>query len=254
MAFESERVSIILPVHNAALHLRSCLESLVRQTHENIEIIAIDDKSTDASYTILKDFRKLDKRVKVFKNKKHYGLAVCFNRALKKARGQYIAFMDPQDRSSVHRIKTQRGFLTKNPKIAVVGSQCKLINQKDKCLGKTDLPEDHEAIYQKLQGLSLQFESVMINRLLLPKDVLYFRKHTYPFIYIDVFMHVLQYGKAANMKQYLHYRRKLTDAKRMAQLNMKNMESFFKVLGKSITVDAYRPSVKTLFSPLVRSV
>lgn len=252
MLTEEILVSILLPIHNASLYLESCLESLKEQTHKNFEIIAIDDKSTDDSYEILKNFKKKDKRIKVYKNKKHYGLAVCFNRALKKAHGQFVAFMAQDDKSSMHRLRTQLNFLISNPKIAVVGSQCKYMGKKNQPLGKTELPQNHEAILQKLlNGISLQFESVMINKNLLPKDVLKFKKHTYPFIYIDVFLQVLKYGKAANLSQYLHYRRKLKDT---SFPTFKHVKSYLKILGKSLVHEDYRLSFRSVFSPLVRGI
>lgn len=249
MAFDGSKVSIILPVHNQESYLKACVKSLLSQTHKDLEIIAIDDKSTDSSFSILKSFARKDKRLKLFRNKKHYGLAVCFNRALKRGRGQFVAFMDARDTSAPNRIATQFSYLQKNQKIAVVGTQCKFVGPTNKTLGKTDLPHEHIAIYQKLQGLSLQFESVMVNRMLLPKDVLYFRKHTYPFIYIDVFMQVLKYGQAANLKQYLHYRRQLDQAR----LSVKHVQSFFRVMGKTFATNEYKPSLRTLFSPLVNA-
>src|SRR3989344_4392867 len=93
----SPLVSIVLPVQNCESFLPACLESLLKQSYENIEIIAIDDKSRDNSLKILKYYKKQDNRIKVFSNVKKYGFPVCFNRAFKKANGQFIAFMGAQD-------------------------------------------------------------------------------------------------------------------------------------------------------------
>jgi cellulose synthase/poly-beta-1,6-N-acetylglucosamine synthase-like glycosyltransferase len=78
-------VSVILPVCNASRHLSACLESILKQKHQRIEVIAIDDKSIDASVKILKAYRRRDRRIKVFTNVKRYGLAITLNRALKQA-------------------------------------------------------------------------------------------------------------------------------------------------------------------------
>src|SRR6266540_5036790 len=93
-------ISILLPVHNSEGYLADCLNSLLNQTYKNIEIVAMDDKSSDNSYRILNQFKKQDKRLRVYKNIKRYGIAVTLNRLLKKTKGNYIAFMDTNDISS----------------------------------------------------------------------------------------------------------------------------------------------------------
>ena len=87
-------ISILLPVHNSEKYLSDCLKSLLSQTYKNIEIVAIDDKSSDKSYRILNQFKKTDKRVRVYRNVKRYGIAITLNRLLKKSKGSYLAFMD----------------------------------------------------------------------------------------------------------------------------------------------------------------
>ncbi|MDE2025356.1 MAG: glycosyltransferase family 2 protein, partial [Patescibacteria group bacterium] len=75
-------ISVILPIRNADRFLASCIDSLLCQNYENIEIIATDDASIDGSLGILNAFKKEDKRLKVFKNVKKYGLAITLNRCL----------------------------------------------------------------------------------------------------------------------------------------------------------------------------
>ena len=68
--FKESLVSIILPVNQAEKTLSACLESLLSQTHTNIEIIAIDDNSKDKSFKILKKYRQMDKRLIISRNVK----------------------------------------------------------------------------------------------------------------------------------------------------------------------------------------
>lgn len=90
-------VSIIVPVYNVENYLHDCLNSLLSQTYENIEIICIDDASTDNSYDILKYFSKKDNRVKIIKNKENIGLGASRNIGLQEASGKYIQFLDSDD-------------------------------------------------------------------------------------------------------------------------------------------------------------
>ena len=117
-------ISIILPVHNSSEHLRECVRSLLSQSYKNIEILAIDDDSKDGSYKILREFTRKDKRFKVKRNVKRYGIGITLNRLIKKAKGDFIAFMDAEDVSTKDRLKKQLLYLKSNPQVVAVGTQC----------------------------------------------------------------------------------------------------------------------------------
>lgn len=240
-------VSILLPVNNAETFLKDCLKSIKKQSHKNIEIIAIDDFSKDSSYKILKSFKKKDKRFRVFKNKKKYGVSVCLNRALKKAKGTFISFMDPDDITTMDKIKRQVRFLTSNPKIVAVGTQTVFINKKNKKVAKSKFPVEFDLIAKTLlSGASIQPETVMINKTLLPKDLLYFKPLAYPFIFSEVMVKLLSYGQVANLPWLLYYHRRLPDTSKEALI--KKLPNLIKQLAKSITIDNYRPSLQNLLT------
>ncbi len=242
-------VSILLPVCNASPFLKQAVTSLLRQSYKNIEIIAIDDFSKDNSYTILKAYKKQDRRLRAYRNKKRYTLSICLNRALRQAKGTFIAFMDPNDIATRDRIKRQVAFLLHNPHVAAVGTQTILIDENGKKLAKTTLPHDHQTIvHTLLSGTSLQFETTMIHRLLLPKDLLHFKHAVYPFVFSDLFMKMLPYGELTNLPWALHYRRKLNDASSQV---LKLFPPVIKIWITSFTTD-YRLPIRSLFSPLVR--
>lgn len=252
MKLQESLVSIVLPVSNAASHLPACLESLLKQNYGNIEIIAIDDKSRDDSYTILRQFKQLDERVRVYRNKKRYGISVCYNRAIKKARGQFITFMNPYDKNALNRVARQVKFLSENQKVVAVGTQVMHIDGKDKRLEATNFPADHESIYQNfLRGFTMQFETVMLNRFLLPKDILKFQSNTYPYLYTEVFIKILQYGKFANISTALYYHRKYISEASMNLNRMKKGLEMGKLWVKSISEHDYRPSFSQLLNPQV---
>jgi len=245
-------ISILLPVHNSGKYLSDCLNSLLSQSYKNIEIIAIDDKSSDNSVKILNQFKKTDKRLKIYKNVKRYGIAVTLNRLLNKAKGSYIAFMDTNDVSSPNRLNKQYKFLIQNPGIVAVGSQCTFINDHDKKIGKSDFPIYHNMIAQNpLHGISLQFETVLINKMILPKDVLRFSTSSHPFIYSDIFMKLLPFGKFANMEDFLHYHRNdpkiyLSDVKR-------NLTSLAKLWLRSSSLYDFQPPLRSFFSTIIKT-
>lgn len=90
------KVSVIIPVYNVEAYLRQCLDSVIKQTLEEIEIICVDDGSTDNSLEILKEYAAKDKRITILKQKNlHAGVAR--NAGLAVARGEYLSFLDSDD-------------------------------------------------------------------------------------------------------------------------------------------------------------
>jgi capsular polysaccharide export protein len=92
----SIKVSVILPIYNVEKYLEQCLESLVHQTLKEIEIICVNDGSTDNSLNILDNYSKMDSRIVVI-NKKNGGTGSARNVGIKAAQGEYIGFIDPDD-------------------------------------------------------------------------------------------------------------------------------------------------------------
>lgn len=90
-------VSIIVPCFNVAPWLARCLDSLIGQTLHDVEIICIDDKSTDNTLEILQEYAARDKRITVIALPKNSGVAVARNTGLDVATGEYIGFVDPDD-------------------------------------------------------------------------------------------------------------------------------------------------------------
>ena len=90
------RISIVVPVYNAEKYLRHCLDSLINQTMQDIEIICVNDGSKDNSLAILEDYVKRDKRI-VLLNQSNRGVSVARNNALKHVRGEYYMFVDSDD-------------------------------------------------------------------------------------------------------------------------------------------------------------
>lgn len=96
MKKEKNKVSIILPVYNVDKYLNICADSIFKQNYKNLEIIFVDDGSTDNSSEILDELEKKDSRVRVF-HKKNGGVSSAKNVGLKNCTGNYITFIDPDD-------------------------------------------------------------------------------------------------------------------------------------------------------------
>ena len=92
------KVSVIIPVYNVEPYLKECLNSIINQTLKDIEIICIDDCSTDNSYQILEEYSKKDNRIIILKNEKNTGgPSTARNKGIDLAKGDYLYFIDSDD-------------------------------------------------------------------------------------------------------------------------------------------------------------
>ena len=101
-------VSVILPTFNSARFLSRSIKSVLNQSYKNLELIIIDDCSTDSSLKIIKNHSKIDKRIRYFATKKNSGtVGIPRNFGILKARGKYIAFLDADDHWMFDKIRYQ---------------------------------------------------------------------------------------------------------------------------------------------------
>ena len=90
------KVSVVIPAYNVEKYIRECLDSLVNQTLKDIEIICVNDGSTDSTLQIMEEFAEKDKRV-IVKSQENRGISVARNNAIENAKGEYILFVDSDD-------------------------------------------------------------------------------------------------------------------------------------------------------------
>lgn len=122
------KVSIIVPVYNASEYLKTCLDTLVNQTMDDMEIIAIDDASEDSSLEILRDYESKYSNLKVHYNEKNLGQSVTRNEGLSLATGEYIGFLDADDYVSLNMYKTMYEAALKNNLPDIITSSLKFVN------------------------------------------------------------------------------------------------------------------------------
>ena len=112
------KVSIIIPVYNVENYLSECLDSIINQTYKELEIICINDGSTDNSLHILQEYAKRDKRIKII-NQNNKGLSAARNTGLKYCSSEYIFFLDSDDKISLNTIELMYNAIINN-KVDVV--------------------------------------------------------------------------------------------------------------------------------------
>ncbi len=97
MTMNGDLVSVIMPVYNAAPWLQKAVESVLTQSHGNLELIAVDDGSQDGSPSILDNYANADSRIRVYRQPFNSGVSEARNVAIAAARGDFIAFLDADD-------------------------------------------------------------------------------------------------------------------------------------------------------------
>ena len=90
------KISVIVPIYNAEKYLAQCIESLIHQTHRNLQILLINDGSTDSSLSIAQEFAQRDSRIEIH-TQPNQGQGAARNNAMKYATGEWIAFVDADD-------------------------------------------------------------------------------------------------------------------------------------------------------------
>lgn len=123
-------VSVVIPVFNGSPYLEETVYSVQNSSYKNIEILLIDDGSTDQSKSICLKLQKKYHNIHFYSFSKNKGLARVLNFALKKAKGKYICRLNQDDRMLKHRIATQVKFLEENPDVVAVGSSIRLFDNK----------------------------------------------------------------------------------------------------------------------------
>jgi glycosyltransferase involved in cell wall biosynthesis len=118
-------VSVVIPAFNAEKYIVECMESICRQTYPFLELLVIDDASTDGTCEILKQIH--DPRISIIRNPINRGLAASVNQAIRIAKGNYIARMDADDIALPSRIEKQVHFLETRPEVSIVGTAMKSI-------------------------------------------------------------------------------------------------------------------------------
>lgn len=138
----NQLISIIVPVYNIEAYIKQCIESILSQTYTKFELILIDDGSPDNCGKICDEYANVDDRIKVF-HKQNGGLSDARNYGLRKAKGEYVSFVDGDDYIDKHFYAMLiDAMLTTNCDIA----ECYSINFEDGCIPKANYEDSRRVL------------------------------------------------------------------------------------------------------------
>lgn len=164
-----ELISIIVPVYQVEGYLRECIDSLINQTYENIEILLIDDGSTDKSGQICDEYAKKDNRIRVV-HQDYKGVSATRNTGLKNVRGEYIAFVDSDDIVSSEYVEVLYNLIKEySADISICHylrsekADISMLNESD--IMPTVVSMQSQELLQKWHGRYKKIETVVWNKL-----------------------------------------------------------------------------------------
>lgn len=131
-------VSIIVPIYNMEKYLSRCLDSIIKQTYKNIEIILVNDASTDSSYEIIDRYIEMDDRIKYVEHVNNRGLFQARLTGVEKAIGKYIAFVDSDDYISIDWIRSLLRKAERSCSDITIGDWCYDFNNEYKAFNNLD--------------------------------------------------------------------------------------------------------------------
>ncbi|SHH14430.1 glycosyltransferase family 2 protein [Virgibacillus chiguensis] len=116
------KVSVVIPTHNRANLLKNAVDSVIKQTYKNLEIIIVSDGSTDETEVLLSEYKRVDSRIKAIHYYPNKGGNYARNLGIKNSTGEYVAFLDDDDEWMEKKIELQIKQFTNNPKLGLIYS------------------------------------------------------------------------------------------------------------------------------------
>ena len=161
-----KKITVIIPMHNSSKHILECLESVIKQTYKNLEIIVVDDASKDNSLELVKNIKVKDNRIKVIELKENVGAGIARNKGIEAATGDYIAFLDSDDYWLLDKLEKQVKFMEENNYTFIYGGYDYFKNGRRK---KAKVPKSMN-YNQLLKNHAIFTSTVMLNMEHLSKE------------------------------------------------------------------------------------
>lgn len=225
----NELVSVILPIYNVELYLKKCIEAVIRQSYKNLEIILVDDGSTDRSPYICDEYAKMDSRIKVI-HKENGGLSDARNVGIQASSGVYIAFVDSDDLIARSFIEELYECCKKSNSMIAVCAYTKFLDEEEISVfnnhNNVQIISGRELIKQIYLGQAGKFGFVAWNKLY-RRDL--FDSIQYPFgrIYEDTFTTYklfLNANQIALLNKSLYFYRMRPESIMSARVSLKKIK------------------------------
>ncbi len=202
------KISVIMPVYNGEASVGNAIDSILSQTFSDFEFIIINDGSTDNTACVVKRYQEADKRI-IFIEQQNCGLTVSLNRAIKLAKGQYVARQDADDISLKERFQCQLELLERQGNIGFVGSNYGLIDKDGRLFDFGYIRSNSQDISRRLKLNNVFCHgSIMFRRKVLEAAGRYRDFFKYAQDY-DLYLRLIESSLPGSVNKVLYYRRLL---------------------------------------------
>ena len=201
-------VSVIIPIYNGSAFLRETIESILRQSFCDFELLLIDDGSTDGSPDIARSYAAIDDRIILITKSRNHGVVHALNAGLRSASGAFIARLDHDDVAIAHRLEAQVQYLLTHPSVVVVGSNMLGITATGEVLGELWSPEQPDQIrFAMLLNNAIADPTVMCRAGTIAQHSLCYHPLNVAAEDYAMWATIIQYGDAYNLRDRLTYYR-----------------------------------------------
>jgi glycosyltransferase involved in cell wall biosynthesis len=197
-------VTVFMPVHNRAHLLGRAIESILAQSFRELEMLIIDDGSTDGSVAAVR--RYSDPRIRLLENGQNLGIARTRQRGLDEARGAYLAVLDSDDQAAPRRLERQVAFLDSNPSVATLGGWARALDTQGRVHGSIKpLPLASAELKARLLFRTCHHHSSVMGRVSVLREFGYDPRFDVSSDY-DLFARIAQHHELANIPRVLLHR------------------------------------------------
>jgi len=196
----SPAVSILVAVHNGERFIAETVDSALAQSFEDLELVVVDDGSTDATAEILAAYAEADRRVRVHRQA-HTGVSAARNRGIEACRGPLIALLDGDDVMKPDRLRTQLRFLAENPDAGLVGGQVDVVDEDGRKFAEAAYPCDDAGIREGLQRSNAFVHSAVTVRTEVLRGVGGYRHLFVVAQDLDLWLRIAERSRLANLPQ-----------------------------------------------------
>lgn len=193
-------VSVVMPVRNGERFLREALDSVLGETLEDLELVVLDDGSTDATPAILAEYAAADPRIRI-QREQGENLAQALNRCVAHCSAPLLARLDADDVSIRGRLGDQVGFLAANPEVVLVGGQAELVNEQGAIFGKAEYPTGDAELREALRTINPFVHSAVAMRRSAFDAAGGYRPNLTHSEDLDLWLRLAEHGKLANLPQ-----------------------------------------------------
>lgn len=160
-----KKISVVLPVYNGEQYLAEAIESVLKQTYENLQLIIVDDCSSDNTFAIAEEYAQKDKRVLVVRNEKNLKLPASLNVGFRYADGEYFTWTSDDNMYMPRAIAAMANFLEENTAYGMVYCDMTLIDENGKTLRENILPEPEQLVFGNTIGACFLYRSTILAQL-----------------------------------------------------------------------------------------